>query len=119
MRRTVETKRGVVAVLGRLREQMQDDFAIDGGLENRAARFEFVAELGGVSEIAVVRDGDLAALAIHRERLGIAEFGRAGGGVARVSDRHSSRKFFQRVGLEDLRHEAHAEMRAELSRHRR
>ena len=29
---------------GRLREEVQDDFAVDGGLENGAALFEFVAQ---------------------------------------------------------------------------
>ena len=52
----------------RLREQVQDDLAIDGGLENGAA-LQFVAQHGGVDEIAVVRDRDLAAGAIDHERL--------------------------------------------------
>ena len=43
---------------------------------------------GGVGEVAVVGDGDLAARAIHRERLGVAEIGRAGGGITRVADGH-------------------------------
>ena len=32
----------------------------------------FVAKLGGVGQVAVVGDGDLAAGAIHRQRLGVA-----------------------------------------------
>ena len=44
-----------------LRHQVQDDFAVDRGLENRALGFEFIAQLGGVGQVAVVGDGDLAA----------------------------------------------------------
>jgi len=43
------------------------------------AAFELVPERGGVGQVAVVGDGNLAARAIHRERLGVAEIGRAGG----------------------------------------
>ena len=64
---------------------------------------------GGVGQVAVVRDGDLAARAIHRERLGVAEIGRAGGRVARVADGAVADEVVQdfRV-VENLRHEAHA-----------
>ena len=72
----------------RLRQQVQNDFAVHGGLEDRARGFEFVAQLGGVGQVAVVRDGDLAARAIHGERLGVAQVRRAGGGIARVADGH-------------------------------
>ena len=41
-------------------------------------RFEFIAQLGGVGQIAVMGDGDLAALAIDGERLGVFQLGRAG-----------------------------------------
>ena len=40
----------------RLREQVQDDLAIDRRLENRAALLEFIAQHAGVDEIAVVPD---------------------------------------------------------------
>ena len=40
---------------------MEEDFAVVGGLEDGAVGFEFVAQHVGVDEVAVVRDGDLAA----------------------------------------------------------
>ena len=34
------------AVIGRLREQMQNDFAVGGGLKNGTFAFQFVAQAG-------------------------------------------------------------------------
>lgn len=59
-----------VAIM-RARHEMKNDLAIDGGLENGALIFEFRAEAGGVCEVAVVADGDLAAGAIDDKRLGV------------------------------------------------
>jgi len=97
------------AAHGGLREHHDDDLAVHGGLENEAAAFELVAERGGVGQVAIVRDGDLAARTIHRERLGVAEIGRAGRGIARVADGHFADEVVQdfRV-VKNLRHEAHA-----------
>ena len=53
----------------RLREQVKDDFAVDGGLEDGAFGFEFLPQLRGIDEVAVVTDRDLAAASIHNERL--------------------------------------------------
>lgn len=66
---------------GRLRHQVQDDFGVDRGLEDGAFLLEFVPELAGVGEIAVVGDGDLAAGAIDDQRLGVLEDRRSGGGM--------------------------------------
>ena len=85
----------------RLGHQVQDDFAVDRRLKNRAARFEFVAQLRGVGEVAVVRNGDLARAAIHRQRLGVAQMRGAGRGIARVADGHLSRPV--RAGLRPLK----------------
>ena len=75
------------AVVERLRQKMQNDFAVGGRLENRAFAFQFVAQDVGVDEIAVVRNRHLAADAIDHERLRI--FDRAGAGrrITRVTDR--------------------------------
>ena len=40
---------------------------------NEAAVLEIVAELGGVGQVAVVGHGDLAARAVHGERLRVAD----------------------------------------------
>ena len=52
---------------------MQNDFAVHRRLENGAVGLEFLAQLRGVGQVAVMRDGDLAARAIDRERLGVAQ----------------------------------------------
>ena len=67
-------------------DQMQDDFGVAGGLEDGAARFKIGAQFGGVGDVAVVRDGDPAFVAVHGKRLGVALDGIAGGGVAGVAD---------------------------------
>jgi hypothetical protein len=109
MRRMVCTSEFSTPPSSRLREHHDDDFAVHGRLENEAAGFQLVAELGGVGEIAVVGDGDLAAHAIHRERLGVAHVRRAGGGIARVADGHVADEVMQDFGVgKNLRHQAHA-----------
>ena len=85
------------AVIGWLREQVQDDFAVGGGLENGAFAFEFVAQDIGVDQIAVVRDRDLAAHAIDHERLRVLQRARAGGGITGVPDRARPFQSFQLV----------------------
>ncbi len=100
----------------RLREHHDDDFAVHGGLENETAIFKFIAERGGVRQIAVVRDGDLAACAVHRQRLGVAKIRGAGRRVARVADGAVADEVMQDFRVaEDLRHEAHAVMLVKLS----
>ena len=47
-------------------------------------------------------DGDLAARAIHRQRLGIAQMRRAGGRIARVADGHVARPTLQDFAIEIL-----------------
>jgi hypothetical protein len=63
------TLRGLPPFFERLREQMRNDLAVGGGLENGAFAFQLIAQEIGVDQIAVVRDGDLAAKAIDHERL--------------------------------------------------
>ena len=95
----------------RLGEQMEDDLAVDGGLENGAALLEFVAQQGGVDEVAVVPDGELAAAAIGHERLGVLDVAGAGGGIADVADGAGAFETLEIAGVEDLRDEAHATWR--------
>lgn len=102
------------AIKIRLGHQVQNDFAIDGGAENGTAGFEFFAELGGVGEIAVVGDGDLAARAIHGERLGVAQMGRAGGGITGVADGHAADEAVEDFAVKNLRHETHSAVDAKL-----
>jgi deoxyxylulose-5-phosphate synthase len=50
---------------------MEDDFTVNGCLENGTARLQFIAEGGCVDEVAVVGDGQLTAGCIYAERLGV------------------------------------------------
>ena len=68
------------------RHQVHDHFGVAGGLENRAAMFEGAAQLAGVGEVAVVRQRELALVAIDDDGLRVDQRGVAGGGVARVAD---------------------------------
>ena len=58
-------------VIGRPRQQMQNDFAVGGGLKNGTFAFQFVAQEIGVDQISIVRDRHLSAHAIDHERLRI------------------------------------------------
>ena len=56
-----------------------------------------------------MRDGDLSARAIHRERLGVAEIGRAGRRVTCVADGAVADEVVENFRVvENLRHKAHA-----------
>ena len=48
---------------------MQNDFAVNRGLENRALLFEFIPQNRSIGEVPIVTDGDLATSTIHHERL--------------------------------------------------
>ena len=97
----------LAAVVERLREQMQNDFAVGRGLENRAFAFQLVAQDGGVDQVAVVRDRDLAADAIDHERLRVFDRARAGRGITGVPDRARAFQPLQLGLAEDLRDQAH------------
>ena len=104
---------GAVSIAG-TGEQMQNDLAVDGRLENRALLFEFGAQPRGVGEIAVVADGDLAARAIDDERLGVLDIGTAGGGVADVADGEMAGQRAENVFVEHLADEPHALVGAQV-----
>ena len=104
---------GLVAPV-RLRQQVQNDLTVNTRLEDRALGLEFLTELGSVGQVTVVRDGNLAAGAIDRERLGVAQVGRTRGRVARVADGDGAGHVMQDASLEDLRDQSHAFMGVEL-----
>ena len=61
-----QMKEMVKSFICSLGHEVEDDLAIDGGLENGALGLELVAQHGGIGEVAIVGDGDLAPGAIHR-----------------------------------------------------
>src|SRR5579883_1797119 len=86
---------------------MNDYFGVAGGLKDRATMFEAAAELGGIREIAVVREGQFAFIAIDDDWLRVCERSIAGGGIARVANGGRTRQAGQHMGLEDFLDEAH------------
>ena len=99
---------GLNEVVLRLSQQVQNNFAIDGGLKDQSIRFELVAQFCRVGQITVVRNGHVAFGAIDRQRLGVAQMGRAGGRIAGVADGDVADQAMQDFAVEDLRHQPHA-----------
>src|SRR5215472_11814375 len=86
---------------------MNDDLGIAGGLENRSLRLQTVADLIGIDEIAVVRNGNHALVAIHHDGLRVENGGIAGRGVTRVANRQGTRETVQDFSGKDLGDLAH------------
>ncbi len=74
------------SALARMRDQVQDDFGIAGGLEDRPFALQILAQLGRVGDVAVVRDREASFITSDREGLGVEQHGIAGSGVAGVAD---------------------------------
>ena len=77
-------------------DQMDDDFGIGGGLEDRPLADQFLPQLHGVRDIAVVRHGKSATGKIGIQRLDVAHAGTAGGGIAHMPARHMTGQFGNR-----------------------
>src|SRR5712691_3989146 len=75
------------AVALRLRDQMQDNFGVGGGLHHGAVAHEVTAQRQPVGEIAVVADRETAGIEFGKQRLHVAQDGGAGGRVADMADR--------------------------------
>ena len=69
-----------------LRDQMQDDLGIGGGLHHGAVAHQFATQGQPVGEIAVMADRKAAGVEFGEQRLHIAQDGGAGGGVADMAD---------------------------------
>src|SRR5205085_2848567 len=88
-------------------------FRVVRRLEADAALGEQLPQAPRVDDVAVVGDGDLAALALYDHRLRVAEDARTGGGVAGVADGGHAVEAVQRVLVEDLADQPHALVAAE------
>ena len=95
------------------RVEVEDDLGVGGGLEDRARRLELLAEDGGVHQVAVVADGDRAAVALDEVGLRVRGHGVAGGRVAHVADRPVAGERLEPALREHVVHEAHALLEAE------
>jgi hypothetical protein len=80
---------------------VQNDFGIRRRLTDGAAGNKLPAQRQAVGEVAVMGDGDAADFQFREKRLHVAQRHFAGGGVARVADRHVARQFGDRhrVGI--------------------
>ena len=96
-----------VPALG-VRDELDDDFGVGGGLEVGALALEARAQVAEVDQVAVVRDGDEALGGVDADGLRVEQRRIAGGGVARVADGHVAGQLGEHVVGEDFRDQAHA-----------
>ena len=89
---------------------MDDDLAVGGGLEHRAARLQPLAQLGKIHQVAVVRDRDSAARIFDDQRLAIFDGGGTSGRVAVVPDGAGAFELAQHVLVEDVGDQSHPAM---------
>ncbi len=73
-------------LLARTRDQVDDDFGVAGGLEDGALLLQLGANFQGIDDVAVMRQSDLALVALHHDGLGVEQRRIAGSGIARVAD---------------------------------
>src|SRR3989442_353446 len=91
-------------------DQVDDDLAVRGRLEDRAARLELRAQAVGVHEVAVVGHGERAVGPLDDEGLTVLEHGGARGGVPVMADRETPLEASQNALAEDLGDVAHPAM---------
>ena len=72
------------------RNQMNDDFGVAVGLENRSLGSPVCREFPCVDQIAVVGNRDDAFVRLHHDRLRVEQRGISSSRVARMSDRQRS-----------------------------
>ena len=98
-------------VLQAVRNKMQKNFAVAGGLENGSGVFQLGPQFRRVGQIAVMRKGKMHAAAhTHGQRLRVARFGLARRGIAHMTDGNVSGQMTQRIFSEDLGHQPHTHM---------
>ena len=60
-------------MLARLSNQVDDDFGIAAGLENRSLSLHAAANFLGIGQVAIVREGNHALVGLHHDRLRVEE----------------------------------------------
>ena len=68
-----------------LHDDVGDNLAVRGGMEDGAALLQFISQLIGIGQIAVVRQGHPALVMVDNNGLGVALAVGAGGGVAHMT----------------------------------
>src|SRR5262249_44840004 len=102
-----QRRENIPAILRRLRQEMQNDFAVGGGLENGAFSLQFVAQKIGINQIAVVRNCHLAAKAVDHEGLRVFDRAGPGGRITRMPDSTCPFQSGQLILPKNLRHKTH------------
>ena len=69
------------------RDQMQDHLGVGGRLHHGAVAHQLAAQRQAVGQVAVVADGEAAAVELGEQRLHVAQDGLAGGRIAHMADR--------------------------------
>ena len=85
-----------------VRDELDDDLGVGGGLEVSAIALQARAQVAEVDQVAVVSDGDEALGGVDADGLGVEQGRVAGGGVARVADGHLAGKLGEYVVGEDF-----------------
>jgi hypothetical protein len=88
-------------------QHVQDHLAVAGSRKPDAAAQEFQPQLWRVNQVAVVGDGERAVERLDYVGLGVAQLGRAGGGITRMADGDMAEQEAQVVLVEDLRDQPH------------
>ena len=91
--------------------QVHDHLGVDGGLEDRAARLELLAQIEGVDQVAVVRDGEAAVGELDHERLRVLQQRAAAGRVAIVADGGRAGEAAEDLVVEDVGDQSEAAVR--------
>ena len=80
-------------------DEVQHHLGVGGRLADRTILDQLMSQRQPVGEVAVVADGEAAALDLGEQRLHVAQNGLAGGGVADVADRRVSGELLDDVGV--------------------
>ena len=91
-----------------VRDELDDDLGVAGGLEEGAFALEAGAHVAEVDQVAVVGDGDESLGGLDADGLRVEQRGVAGGGVAGVADGHVALELGEHVVGEDVGDQAHA-----------
>ncbi len=86
-------------------DEMEDDLAVGGAPEDRPVELHLATQLDRVHEVAVVRDGDLADLAVDEHRLDVRRAREARRRVAVMPDAHAPPEPLERLLVVHLRDE--------------
>ena len=95
-------------------EQRGDDLRVGGAAELDPAPLQLAPELDRVGQVAVVGEGDLAAV-VAPDRLRVLPGAAAGGRVADVADRHVALERLQLLLVEDLGDQARVAHRRDVA----